>query len=215
MFGVLEGVLSKQEWLVAGKPTVADLSFIQYVPSVMIGERDGAHGEIGGLLSPLQSLRATTTRHSSLRSARESHAFWRLVAVNLGSEVGPKSSTTGPRSRRLLPIVRRRRKGALRVSVASTCIKQFTCNRNLGARTFREDFTAVGSDGLPVFLCLSVCLRQYYPLIDANVLSDISDFLMRRLTQWVEGSDDIHDQATCACESTQDALGLCRLSTLR
>lgn len=28
VFGVLEGVLSKQEWLVGGKCTIADLSFI-------------------------------------------------------------------------------------------------------------------------------------------------------------------------------------------
>lgn len=31
VFGVLENVLSKQEWLVGGKLTVADLSFITYV----------------------------------------------------------------------------------------------------------------------------------------------------------------------------------------
>ena len=31
VFGVLDGVLAKQEWLVAGKPTVADLAFLQYV----------------------------------------------------------------------------------------------------------------------------------------------------------------------------------------
>ncbi len=28
VLGVLEGVLSKQEWLVGGKPTIGDLSFI-------------------------------------------------------------------------------------------------------------------------------------------------------------------------------------------
>lgn len=32
VFGVLDGVLSKQEWLVAGKPTVADFAFVQYAP---------------------------------------------------------------------------------------------------------------------------------------------------------------------------------------
>ncbi len=31
MLGVLETVLSKQEWLVGGKLTVADISFITYV----------------------------------------------------------------------------------------------------------------------------------------------------------------------------------------
>ena len=31
VLGVLEGVLAKQEWLVAGKPTIADLSFLTYV----------------------------------------------------------------------------------------------------------------------------------------------------------------------------------------
>lgn len=31
VFGVLEGVLSTQEWLVTGKPTVADFAFLQYV----------------------------------------------------------------------------------------------------------------------------------------------------------------------------------------
>lgn len=31
VFGVLEGVFSTQEWLVAGKPTVADFAFLQYV----------------------------------------------------------------------------------------------------------------------------------------------------------------------------------------
>lgn len=31
VLGVLDGVLAKQEWLVAGKPTVADLAFLQYV----------------------------------------------------------------------------------------------------------------------------------------------------------------------------------------
>ncbi len=31
VLGVLENVLSKQEWLVGGKCTVADLSFIVYV----------------------------------------------------------------------------------------------------------------------------------------------------------------------------------------
>lgn len=31
MFGVLDRVLSKQEWLVGGKPTIADLSFITCV----------------------------------------------------------------------------------------------------------------------------------------------------------------------------------------
>lgn len=30
VYGVLDGVLSKQEWLVAGKPTVADLAFLQW-----------------------------------------------------------------------------------------------------------------------------------------------------------------------------------------
>ena len=30
VLGVLEGVLSKQEWLVGGKPTIADLSFITW-----------------------------------------------------------------------------------------------------------------------------------------------------------------------------------------
>ncbi|KAI0659288.1 glutathione S-transferase C-terminal-like protein [Cubamyces menziesii] len=30
VFGVLDGVLSKQEWLVGGKPTIADLSFITW-----------------------------------------------------------------------------------------------------------------------------------------------------------------------------------------
>ena len=30
VFGVLENVLSKQEWLVGGKLTIADLSFIPY-----------------------------------------------------------------------------------------------------------------------------------------------------------------------------------------
>ena len=32
VFGVLDSVLSKQEWLVGGKLTVADLSFIPYAP---------------------------------------------------------------------------------------------------------------------------------------------------------------------------------------
>lgn len=31
VFGVLESVLSKQEWLVGGKATVADISFVSYV----------------------------------------------------------------------------------------------------------------------------------------------------------------------------------------
>ena len=31
VLGVLESVLSKQEWLVGGKLTIADLSFIPYV----------------------------------------------------------------------------------------------------------------------------------------------------------------------------------------
>lgn len=31
MLGVLEGVLAKQEWLVGGKPTISDFSFITYV----------------------------------------------------------------------------------------------------------------------------------------------------------------------------------------
>ena len=30
VFSVLDGVLAKQEWLVGGKPTIADLSFIQW-----------------------------------------------------------------------------------------------------------------------------------------------------------------------------------------
>ena len=33
MFGVLDGVLAKQEWLVAGKVTVADLAYVTYVVS--------------------------------------------------------------------------------------------------------------------------------------------------------------------------------------
>ena len=33
VYGVLESVLSKQEWLAGGKPTVADISFIPYVLS--------------------------------------------------------------------------------------------------------------------------------------------------------------------------------------
>lgn len=32
VFGVLESVLSKQEWLIGGKYSVADLSFVMYVP---------------------------------------------------------------------------------------------------------------------------------------------------------------------------------------
>ena len=32
VLGVLDGVLSKQQWLVANKPTVADFAFYQYVP---------------------------------------------------------------------------------------------------------------------------------------------------------------------------------------
>ncbi|KAI0644616.1 glutathione S-transferase C-terminal-like protein [Trametes meyenii] len=30
VYGVLEGVLSKQEWLVGGKPTIADISFVSW-----------------------------------------------------------------------------------------------------------------------------------------------------------------------------------------
>lgn len=32
ILGVLNDVLSKQEWLIAGKPTIVDLSFATYVP---------------------------------------------------------------------------------------------------------------------------------------------------------------------------------------
>lgn len=35
VFGVLESVLSKQEWLVGEKYSVADLSFVVYVPVVL------------------------------------------------------------------------------------------------------------------------------------------------------------------------------------
>lgn len=35
ILGVLESVLSKQEWLVGGRCTVADLSFIVYVVSLV------------------------------------------------------------------------------------------------------------------------------------------------------------------------------------
>lgn len=37
VFGVLDGVLLKQEWLVAGKPTIADLAFLQYVLAIVVG----------------------------------------------------------------------------------------------------------------------------------------------------------------------------------
>lgn len=33
MLGVLEGVLSKRDWLVGGKYTIADISFVPYVSS--------------------------------------------------------------------------------------------------------------------------------------------------------------------------------------
>ena len=36
VFGVLESVLSKQEWLVGGKYTIADLSFVMYVYTPLI-----------------------------------------------------------------------------------------------------------------------------------------------------------------------------------
>ena len=36
VLGVLEDVLSKQEWLVAGKLTVADISFVPYVCSLCL-----------------------------------------------------------------------------------------------------------------------------------------------------------------------------------
>jgi glutathione S-transferase len=36
VLGVLESVLSKQEWLVGGKLTIADISFIPYVPVVLV-----------------------------------------------------------------------------------------------------------------------------------------------------------------------------------
>lgn len=36
VFGVLDGVLSKQEWLVTGKPTVADLAFLQCVLAIIV-----------------------------------------------------------------------------------------------------------------------------------------------------------------------------------
>lgn len=36
VLGVLDGVLAKQEWLVAGKPTVADLAFLQWTTGTFI-----------------------------------------------------------------------------------------------------------------------------------------------------------------------------------
>ena len=39
VWGVLESILSKQEWLVGGKPTVADFSFIMYVHHFVFNAR--------------------------------------------------------------------------------------------------------------------------------------------------------------------------------
>ena len=51
VFGVLDGVLAKQEWLVAGKPTVADFAFLQYVFFELWCEwRDSADKTLGGPL---------------------------------------------------------------------------------------------------------------------------------------------------------------------
>ena len=36
VLGVLEGVLSKKEWLVGDRPTIADLSFIPCVQVVLV-----------------------------------------------------------------------------------------------------------------------------------------------------------------------------------
>lgn len=75
VYGVLDGVLSKQEWLVAGKPTVADLAFLQYVLSCTECESRMAltWNAIGGLQGHTRSSRATTTRRNSLLSMRKSH----------------------------------------------------------------------------------------------------------------------------------------------
>ena len=45
VLGVLDGVLAKQEWLVADKLTVADLSFIPYVPG-LLGRLDSRRAAI-------------------------------------------------------------------------------------------------------------------------------------------------------------------------
>lgn len=74
VLGVLESVLSKQEWLVGGKLTVADISFITYVPlSCFVSRRlttriAGTRWRSG---SGSRASRAATWRRSSLTSTSE------------------------------------------------------------------------------------------------------------------------------------------------
>lgn len=73
MFDVLDGVLAKQEWLVAGKPTVADLSFLQYVLAWLQRKSTTAlMYDTGGLQEPSRGSKTTITRRSSLHSTRKS-----------------------------------------------------------------------------------------------------------------------------------------------
>ena len=52
VLGVLEDVLSKQEWLVGGKATVSDLSFIPYVSFSLSTRAEKLNDVIAGTTSP-------------------------------------------------------------------------------------------------------------------------------------------------------------------
>ena len=67
VLGVLESVLSKQDWLVGGKCTIADLSFITYAV-VSIFRSCSLTGEyVSGGTKPLSSTLSRTTLASTLR----------------------------------------------------------------------------------------------------------------------------------------------------
>ena len=55
VLGVLDGVIAKQEWLVAGKPTIADLSFITCVFPVFVGVWTWTHSCAGCQVEPVRA----------------------------------------------------------------------------------------------------------------------------------------------------------------
>ena len=71
---VLESVLSKKEWLVGGRPTIADLSFIPYVHRSLPHDTDSKFTDccvLGGMRQSFRSTSTLTSRRSSLQFLRK------------------------------------------------------------------------------------------------------------------------------------------------
>ena len=104
VLGVLESVLSKQEWLVGGKLTIADLSFIPYVSAfsnIIKSPRidTGCTAYTGGTgpLSTLCSLglRVSTSRRSTRRCTSPSTLCCVSVHALISLAGGTRTSLRG------------------------------------------------------------------------------------------------------------------------